>query len=191
MEGFVAHKLNEYATGKLSRRALIETLTLAATTAYAGNTKAAEQPGIKLALVNHISYNCPNFRQAADWYSKAFNLDQVGPTDRDVALPFGKKGEQPYGVTATDVPLTHLIIRTRDLNAPAPNGAVRPRPQAVVDHICYTIAHFNQERVRTELMALGATNVRNAGMNSVYANDPIGYEIQISGLASTALGGGG
>jgi hypothetical protein len=106
-------------------------------------------------------------------------------------LPFGKKGEQPYGVTATDVPLTHLIIRTRDLNAPAPNGAVRPRSQAMVDHICYTIADFNQERVRTELTALGATNVRNAGANSVYASDPIGYEIQLSGLASTALGGGG
>ena len=191
MEGFVAHKLNEYATGKLSRRALIETLTLAATTAYAVDAKAAEQPGIKLALVNHISYNCPNFRQAADWYSKAFNLDQIGATDRDVALPFGKKGEQPYGVTATDVPLTHLIMRTRDLNAPAANGAVRPRPQAVIDHICYTIADFNQERVRAELTALGATNVRNAGMNSVYASDPMGYEIQISGLASTALGGGG
>jgi catechol 2,3-dioxygenase-like lactoylglutathione lyase family enzyme len=191
MEGFVAHKLNEYATGKLSRRALIETLTLAATTAYAVDAKAAEQPGIKLALVNHISYNCPNFRQAADWYSKAFNLDQIGATDRDVALPFGKKGEQPYGVTATDVPLTHLIIRTRDLNTPAANGAVRPKPQAVIDHICYTIADFNQERVRAELTALGATNVRNAGTNSVYASDPIGYEIQISGLASTALGGGG
>jgi catechol 2,3-dioxygenase-like lactoylglutathione lyase family enzyme len=191
MEGFVAHKLNEYATGKLSRRALIETLTLAATTAYAIDAKAAEQPGIKLALVNHISYNCPNFRQAADWYSKAFNLDQIGATDRDVALPFGKKGEQPYGVTAADVALTHLIIRTRDLNAPAANSAVRPRPQAVVDHICYTIADFNQERVRAELTALGATNVRNAGMNSVYASDPMGYEIQISGLASTALGGGG
>jgi hypothetical protein len=106
-------------------------------------------------------------------------------------LPFGKKGEQPYGVTATDVPLTHLIIRTRDLNAPAANGAVRPTPQAVVDHICYTIADFNQERARAELTALGATNVRNAGMNSVYASDPIGFEIQISGLASTALGGGG
>jgi catechol 2,3-dioxygenase-like lactoylglutathione lyase family enzyme len=188
MEGFVAHKLNEYATGKLSRRALIETLTLAATTAYASGAKAAEQPGIKVALVNHISYNCPNFRQAADWYSKAFNLDQVGATDHDVALPFGKKGDKPNGVTATDVPLTHLIIRSRDLNAPAPNGAPPPKSQAVIDHICYAIAGFNQERVYAELTALGATNVRKEGMNSVYANDPIGYEIQIVGLAS---GGGG
>jgi catechol 2,3-dioxygenase-like lactoylglutathione lyase family enzyme len=191
MEGFVAQKLNEYMTGRLSRRGLIETLTLAATTAYATGAKAADQPAIKPALVNHVSYNCPNYRQAADWYSKAFNLDPVGATDHDVALPFGKKGEQPFGVTATDVPLTHLIIRTRDLNAPAANGVARRTPQALIDHICYTVADFNQDRVRAELTALGATNVRNAGANSVYANDPIGYEIQISGLASTALGGGG
>ena len=37
---------------------------------------------------------------------------------------------------------------------------------AVIDHICYTMADFNQEGVRTELTAVGATNVRNAGMNS-------------------------
>jgi catechol 2,3-dioxygenase-like lactoylglutathione lyase family enzyme len=191
MEGFVAHKLNDYTNGKISRRGLIEALTVAATTAYAGAARAADSPSLKVALINHISYTCPNFKQAADWYSKAFNLDQVGATDHDVALPFGKKGEQPYGVNAMDVPLTHLIIRTRDLNAPQANGAPRPKSQAVIDHICYTVADFNQERVRAELTALGATNVRNAGTNSVYANDPIGYEIQVSGLASTALGGGG
>jgi catechol 2,3-dioxygenase-like lactoylglutathione lyase family enzyme len=191
MEGFVAEKLNDYASGKLSRRGLIEMLTLAATTAYTGGAKAAEQSGLKMALINHISYNCPDFRPAADWYSKAFNLDPVGATDHDVALPFGKKGDLPYGVTATDVPLTHLIIRTRDLNAPAANGTTRPKPQAMIDHICYTIADFNQDKVKAELTTLGATNVRNSGPISVMATDPIGYEIQISGLASTALSGGG
>jgi hypothetical protein len=39
--------------------------------------------------------------------------------------------------------------------------------------------------------ALGAGNVRNGGANSVMASDPLGYEIQISGIASTALSGGG
>jgi hypothetical protein len=38
---------------------------------------------------------------------------------------------------------------------------------------------------------MGASNVRNSGANSVMASDPLGYEIQISGLASTALSGGG
>jgi catechol 2,3-dioxygenase-like lactoylglutathione lyase family enzyme len=191
MEGFVAHKLNDYANGKISRRGLIEALTLAATTVYAGGAKAAEGPGVTMALINHVSYTCPNFKQAADWYSKAFNLDQIGATDHDVALPFGKKGEQPYGVAAMDVPLTHLIIRTRDLNAPQPNGQPRPKSQAVIDHICYTIADFDKEKVKAELKALGAGNVRDSGAVSVMASDPLGYEIQISGLASTALSGGG
>jgi catechol 2,3-dioxygenase-like lactoylglutathione lyase family enzyme len=191
MEGFVAHKLNDYANGKISRRGLIEALTLAATTAYAGSAKAADSPGLKMALINHVSYTCPNFKQAADWYSKAFNLDQIGATDHDVALPFGKKGETPYGVNAMDVPLTHLIIRTRDLNAPPANGTPRPKSEAVIDHICYTIADFNQEKVKAELNALGASNVRNSGPTSVMASDPLGYEIQISGIASTALSGGG
>jgi hypothetical protein len=29
---------------------------------------------------------------------------------------------------------------TRDLNAPQANGARRPKSEAVIDHICYTIA---------------------------------------------------
>ena len=96
MEGFVAHRLAEFEQGKISRRKLIETLTLAITTAYATESAgAAEQPGLKIALINHISYTCPNFRQAADWYSKIFNLDQIGARDRDVALPSARKASSP------------------------------------------------------------------------------------------------
>ena len=60
----------------------------------------AAPKGVKAALVNHVSYTCPDFKQAGDWYSKVFNLDQVGLKDTEVTLPFGKKGEQPYNVTA-------------------------------------------------------------------------------------------
>ena len=192
MEGYVAQKLNDYATGKVSRRGLIEMLTLAATTAYAGGAKAQQAPGLKAALINHVSYTTPDFRKAADWYSKAFNIDQVGATNRDVALPFGKKGDKPYGVTADDVPLTHLIIRTRTANAaPATGAAPRPQATASVDHVCYTVADFDRDKVKAELTALGATKIRDSGTASVMASDPFGYEIQLSGLASTALSGGG
>jgi hypothetical protein len=108
---------------------LIESLTLAATTLYSAEAAKAQADQIlKAQLINHISYTCPNFKQAADWYSMVFNLDQVGATKRDVALPFGKKGEQPYNVTAKDVPLPHLIVRTPDQNAAPPAGGARPKP---------------------------------------------------------------
>src|SRR3979490_14569 len=94
MQGYVAQKLNEFETGKISRRRLIETLTLAATTAYAADSANAASPR-DAALIHHISYPCPDFKKAADWYSMVFNLDQVGTTAHDTALPFGKKGDQP------------------------------------------------------------------------------------------------
>ena len=189
MEGFVAHKLNEFEQGKISRRKLIETLTFAATTAYAtGSAGAAESGGLKAALVNHISYTCPNLRQAADWYAKVFNLDQIGARDKDVAMPFGKKGDQPYNVAAKDVALTHLIIRTRDLNPPPPAGeAPRPKVQAMVDHIGYTVADFDREKAKADLKAMGVENVRDGGLYSLHMTDPFGYDVQISGLANNAL----
>src|ERR1700751_58264 len=156
MEGFVAQKLNEFETGKISRRRLIETLTLAATAAGAASAARAQRsdPALEAQLINHFSYTCPNFREAADWYSKVFNLEQVGATNHDLALPFGKKGDQPYGVTANDVPLTHLIIRSRDANAPAAGAArARPAPQAVVDPIAFTVADFNRDRAVPMLQA--------------------------------------
>jgi len=193
MEGFVAHQLDEFTKGKVSRRKLIEMLTLAATTAYATDKAAAQAVSpLKAQLINHVSYTCANFREAADWYSKVFNLDQVGATNRDVALPFGKKGDQPHGVTAKDVPLTHLIIRTPNPNAPPPPGGQRPRPkaQAVIDHIGYTVADFNRDRAKSALTAMGVKNVREAGRYSLHMDDPFGYDVQVSGLEANALSDG-
>jgi hypothetical protein len=124
MEGFVATKLDEFDRGKISRRHLIEALTLAATSAYAADRAKAEGSALKVALVNHISYSCPNFRQAADWYSKVFNLEQVGLKDTEVTLPFGKMGEQPYNITAKDVPPT--LVRSTVRRTPAQLGGRSP-----------------------------------------------------------------
>jgi len=191
MQGFAATKLTEFEQGKISRRTLIETLTLAVTSMCASKANAAQAAaprGVKAALVNHVSYTCPDFKQAGDWYSKVFNLDQVGLKETEVTLPFGKKGEQPYNVGAKDVPLTFIICRTRDLNAPPANGAApRPKPTAVINHIGYTVADFERNRVREQLKAMGVANVRDGGEYSLHMTDPFGYDVQISGLANNAL----
>jgi catechol 2,3-dioxygenase-like lactoylglutathione lyase family enzyme len=186
MEGFVATKLDEFDRGKISRRRLIEVLTLAATSAYTTDGAKAEGSTLKVALVNHISYSCPNFRQAADWYSKVFNLEQVGLKATEVTLPFGKKGDQPFNVTAKDVPLTFMIARSLD-RPQNPRTAGRPKPDAVIDHIAYTVADFNRERAKADLIAMGVKNVRDGGLYSLHMDDPFGYDVQISGLDNNAL----
>ena len=191
MFGFAATKLDEFQKGKINRRQLIETLTLAATTAAATESAhAAQQAGVTVSGINHVSYTCPNFRQGAEWYSKVFNLDQVGVKDAEATLPFGKKGEQPYGIAAKDVPLTFLIIRTRDLNAPLASGQVRPKATNLVDHMAYTVADFDRERAKADLKAMGVENVRDGGLYSLHMTDPFGYDVQISGLANNAISDG-
>jgi catechol 2,3-dioxygenase-like lactoylglutathione lyase family enzyme len=188
MFGFAATKLEEFQQGKISRRRLIESLTLAATTVAATNgAKAADQVGVTPALVNHVSYTCPDFKKAADWYSKIFNLDQVGLKDNEVTLPFNKMNEQPYGVTAKDVPPTFLLCRTRPDNTPAPGGGVRPRATNVVNHMAYTVADFDSARVQAMLKDMGVQNVRGTGPNAIHMDDPFGYDVEICGLANNAL----
>nr|ACN58749.1 hypothetical protein AKSOIL_0071 [uncultured bacterium BLR3] len=195
MESFYATKIDEFAKGKISRRALLESLTVAVTTTAAtastAANAAASDPALKVALVNHISYNCPDFKKGADWYSKVFSLDQIGTTKIDTALPFGKKGEKPFGVTAGDVPLTSIIVRTRDLNAPAQGGgAPRRKSQALIEHMGYTVADFDREKAKVQLKALGVENVRDGGLYSLHMTDAFGYDVQISGIANNALSDG-
>jgi catechol 2,3-dioxygenase-like lactoylglutathione lyase family enzyme len=187
MYGFTATKLDEFEQGKISRRRLIESLTLAATTVGAAGAAQGQQAGVSPALVNHVSYTCGNFRQAADWYSKMFNLDQVGLKDNEVTLPFNKMDEQPYGVTAKDVPPTFLLCRTRPDNTPAPGGGVRPRATNVVNHMAYTVADFDSARVQAMLKDMGVQNVRGTGPNAIHMDDPFGYDVEICGLANNAL----
>jgi catechol 2,3-dioxygenase-like lactoylglutathione lyase family enzyme len=192
MEAFIAVKLDEFAKGKISRRQLLETLTVAATTTAAATRGAAAaagpDPALKPALVNHISYTCPDFRKAADWYAKVFNLDMVGPTDHDVAGVLGKRGTKPMGVAANDVPLSYIVFRTRPADAPTqPGAAPRRKSQAVVEHMGYTVADFDRDKARAELKAMGVENVRDGGLYSLHMTDPFGYDVQISGVANNAL----
>ena len=118
-----------------------------------------------------------------------FNLDQVNPKATEVSLPFGKMDEQPMGISAKDVPVSFIIARASDRPA-NPRNASRPKPEAVIEHVGYTVADFNRERAKADLIAMGVKNVRDGGLYSLHLDDPFGYDVQISGLEANALSDG-
>jgi catechol 2,3-dioxygenase-like lactoylglutathione lyase family enzyme len=189
MHAYAAVKLEDYKNGKISRRQLLETLTVAVAASAPGAAGAAQGRALQAALINHVSFTCPNFRQAADWYSKVFNLEQVTyPSEpTQIGIPFGPKGSKPMGVTADDVPVSYIVVRTRDSYAPAANGVARRRSRASIEHMGYTVANFDREKAKVELKALGVENVRDGGLYSLHMTDPFGYDIQLSGVANNAL----
>ena len=194
MNAFVATKLDEYTKGKISRRKLLESLTIAtAATAATGGAQAAPAPNraLKAALVNHISYQCPDFKRVADWYSRVFNMEQVtyASEPTQIGMPFGRRGSKPLGVTADDVPVSYIVVRTRNSAGTAADksAAARPRSRATIEHVAYTVADFDRDRARAQLQALGVQNIRNGGLYSLHMTDPFGYDIQLSGVANNAL----
>jgi catechol 2,3-dioxygenase-like lactoylglutathione lyase family enzyme len=193
MKAFVASKLDEYKTGKISRRKLLESLTMAAAATAATGAQAApaSNRALKAALVNHISYECPDLHRVADWYSRVFNMEQVTyPSEpSQIGMPFGRRGTKPLGVTADDVPLSYIVVRTRNPQGTAADkGAVaRPRSRATIEHVAYTVADFDRDRARAQLQAMGVQNIRNGGLYSLHMTDPFGYDIQLSGVANNAL----
>jgi catechol 2,3-dioxygenase-like lactoylglutathione lyase family enzyme len=193
MKAFVASKLDEYRMGKISRRKLLESLTVAAAATAATGAQAAPAPNraLKAALVNHISYECPDLHRVADWYSRVFNMEQVTyPSEpSQIGMPFGRRNQKPLGVTADDVPVSYIVVRTRNPSGTAADksAVARPRSRGVIEHVAYTVADFDRDRARAELQALGVQNIRNGGLYSLHMTDPFGYDIQLSGVANNAL----
>jgi len=160
--------------GKISRRKLIATLAVAATTIYgagkAPTTVEAATPNgrgsLKTLLVNHISYGCPDYRPAHDFYRDVMGIEVV-PAEQNAnatsaTLAFGPKGAIPLN-SPYRTPVTFVIVRNgRGTQEPqtgnrggrggtGPPVPPAPKVEAVVNHIAYTIADWDQKRVFEEL----------------------------------------
>lgn len=166
MERFIAGLVKDFESGKINRRQFCETVALAATVYAAGDpAKAAPAKGLKMLGVNHVSYACADYRVARDWYAKVFNTPIYNDKGKDRAnLAFGP--EQGKGGS-------FLITRNFGPNPP------KPAP-AVVDHICYTVANWDDTRVNADLKAAGTNPVGRKGSVNIY--DPYGFQVQIASI---------
>jgi catechol 2,3-dioxygenase-like lactoylglutathione lyase family enzyme len=227
MDALIHTVLNQFETGRISRRTAIETLAVAAMTIYgaekfAGSElvaapSAAVSPDrvhLDAILVNHISYTCPDYRKARDFYADLMGMhvvddrpDASNPQYGQCNLLFGtgSKTDTPYGAPA-GTPLTFMLPRSRNpqgqqggQRAAATAGAAaqrgtpgrgqqaqqQPESQVTIDHIAYTIADWDTKKVEEILKARGL-NPRPDTPNSFHVTDPHGYDLQISGVGMTA-----
>jgi catechol 2,3-dioxygenase-like lactoylglutathione lyase family enzyme len=166
MERFIADLVKDFESGKIDRRRFCETVALAATVFAAGGAaQAAPARGLKMLGVNHVSYACADYKVARDWYAKVFNTPIYNDKGKDRAnLAFGP--EQGKGGS-------FLITRNFGANPPKPAAAV-------VDHVCYTVANWDDTRVNNSLKAAGTTPLGRKGSVNVY--DPYGFQVQIASI---------
>src|SRR5258708_38933223 len=93
MERFIADLVTGLDSGKLDRRQFCETIMLAAAGYAAGEAGANAAPaqGLKAIGINDISYACPDYRQAPDFYAGVFGMENAPPmtTGKEARLMFG------------------------------------------------------------------------------------------------------
>ena len=166
MERFIADLVKDFESGKVNRRQFCETVALAATVYAAGEeaANAAPSQGFKMIAINHISYACPDYRKARDFYTSVLGMQNAKDDRKSRAnLAFGPRSGGNY-----------FIARNT-----APNANAAPA-KSVVDHVCYTIPNWDDARVNATLKAQGLNPTGRSG--SVNVLDPFNYSVQLASI---------
>lgn len=172
MEGAITKLLENFESGKMTRRQLIRSLSVVAAVTSSGTVVAADamasspdpsriaadaKKSFKAVAVNHISYQVNDYAKTRDFYAELFGMKILGDNGKQCELILGDTN-------------TFIIPR----NAPA--GSTPPR----VDHIAYTIENWDKDAVKAELDRRGL-NPQPDTDNSFHVKDPNGFDLQISG----------
>ena len=159
MESVIAKLLQDFEQGKMNRRQLIQSLSLAAAAAAAGMAPAARAAGkpLETLYVNHISYEVNDYKKVRDFYVDLLGMKVTEDDGKQCRLVFGNN---------------MLIPRNRAGGSPAK-----------VDHIAYTVTNWDAEKdgLEEELKRRGL-QYRGSAKTSFHVKDPEGMGVQFGGL---------
>ena len=155
MEAIISNLLNRFEKGALSRRGLIQSLTML--TAAGGAALEAQAPAaaLKAAKIDHMSIQVTDLPRSIAFYQKMFGLVTVSE-------------DKPNEIVRLGMGTKALV----SLHHKSPTG--------IVDHFAIGVENFNKDSVTQKLKALGANPEDNldAGFHIV---DPEGISVQIVG----------
>jgi catechol-2,3-dioxygenase len=161
VEHIIGRLLQDYEHGRMSRRQLIQTLTLTATAAATGAAEAATPANA--IYINHVSMQVADYTKTRDFYASLFGMKVTNDDGKtQCRLTFGD----------------NILI--------ARNASSRPGGKIGVDHIAYTLAGWDTDKavkpaVEAELKRRGLMIRTTEG--SSHVQDPDGFEVQMGGKA--------
>ena len=159
MENIIGKLLQDYEHGRMTRRQLIQTLTLGATAV--ASVGAVEAAPANATYINHVSMQVTDYRKTRDFYAGLF----------------GMKVTNDDGKSECSLTCGSTIIIAR-------NASGRPGAKVGVDHIAYTLANWDTDKtvrpaVEAELKRRGL-NIR-ATEGGFHVPDPDGFDVQMGG----------
>jgi catechol 2,3-dioxygenase-like lactoylglutathione lyase family enzyme len=138
----------------LTRRDLVQGLTMIAATSSAASTAKGQETGIKGVKIDHVSIQVSDLPRSVAFYEKMFGLKIVSEDKPNEIIRLG-----------ADKVLVSLHHKS---------------PIGLVDHFAIGIEKFDRERVTRELKNLGANPENNLDAG-FHIKDPEGISVQIVG----------
>lgn len=153
MDALISNLVNRFERGALTRRELVQGLSMLAAAGGAASAQA-QNAGIKAAKIDHVSIQVSDLPRSIAFYEEMFGLtilSQDKPNEI-VRLGAGK-----------------VLV---SLHHKSPTG--------LVDHFAIGVENFNRESAAKELKARGANPEDNLDAG-FHVTDPNGISVQIVG----------
>jgi catechol 2,3-dioxygenase-like lactoylglutathione lyase family enzyme len=155
MESFITSLVARFEKGSLSRRELVQTLTILAASGSGVTAAAAAQsaPDFKAAGIDHVSIHVADVPRSTEFYQKMFG----------------------FRVVSQDRPRNIVRLGNGSVLVSLNDG----KPAGTIDHFAIAIPDFNADTVRNYFMQHGATPLQGdyAGL---HIKDPDGINVQVS-----------
>ena len=174
METVISQLLKQFEDGKVTRRQLIQSLTVAAVAAAGGSTATAQAGGFKTLNLDHINFLVTDYTKSRDFYAGLMGMTVANDDGKSSCeVQFG----DARGAGVRDRTMMSL-------------HNVQPSQRTGVDHIALKIDNWDTDRVKAELERRGlkARLAQGGAIDtpnyvSFIVQDPDGLGVQISGIA--------
>ena len=161
MDKIIDGLLQQFESGKLSRRELAQYLAtgVAASMVSAPASAAvpASKPLFKALYLNHISYSVTDYAPSRDFYTGILGMTTGAHSDN------GKQCKMTFGQS-------FMLVR----------NSRQPVEKPVIDHLAFIIDNWDTKKVEAALKDHGL-DPRPDTENSFHVKDPAGYDVQICG----------
>lgn len=154
MEPIINAMVQRFEHGRLSRRELVQglSLLLTASQTQAAPAGAVQPTGIAAAGIDHVSVLVSDVERSAAFYKNLFGLTVLSEDEEHGILRLGSQ---------------HVIISIR-----------KEKPYGIVDHFGVRVESFNKEAVARTLQQHGLKPDEN-WQYGYYIKDPDGVNVQL------------
>jgi catechol 2,3-dioxygenase-like lactoylglutathione lyase family enzyme len=154
MKPIISDLVTRYEAGRLSRRDLIQGLTMLVATASAAKAADAPAPAqLNCTGVDHVSVRVKDLKRSAEFYESLFGLEPRGEDKEHRILRLGKE--------------RHVIVSLR-----------QDEPYGQIDHFGLKIDGFNKDAATKLLGARGLTP-KEDWEYGYYVRDPDNAVVQM------------